>query len=170
MEPGIGKDLAILFLGSAIGIAPWFLDKTGWKLPRIAIVLGGWVALAAFSWGTAKLLSLAVPERTLTISLPGIVLLCIAICVGTLWSFAILRPAPVESHDSAIEASYTEPVGEFGYIYAKEDAEQSHPICPRCYQENRHVYTLTAGKFKNDTVRRCPNCQWQRAEPGTFRW
>jgi hypothetical protein len=67
----------------------------------------------------------------------------------------------------AKKASITGPVPPFGYLYEKTDEAQQFPLCPRCYQEKLHVYTLVAENWGGATMRSCPNCHWQLVEENT---
>jgi hypothetical protein len=69
----------------------------------------------------------------------------------------------------AKKALITGPVPPFGYLYEKTDEAQQHPLCPRCYQEKLHVYTLVAEEWDGGTMRRCPNCHWLREEDTPWR-
>jgi len=95
VESGIGKDIAILVVGSAIGVVPWLLEQGGITMPRISIVIGGWFTIAALSWGLAKLLSIVEPEslRRFTVSGSGIPILCLAVFSATWWGLRIYPPA-----------------------------------------------------------------------------
>jgi hypothetical protein len=62
----------------------------------------------------------------------------------------------------AMKASFTGPVPPSGYIYAKEDVSQAHPLCPRCYQEKGHVYPLASRNYGGNSSRHCPNCGLER--------
>lgn len=62
----------------------------------------------------------------------------------------------------AMKASFTGPVFPSGYVYAKEDVSQNHPLCPHCYQEKGHVYPLVRRNYGGETRFHCPNCNWMR--------
>jgi hypothetical protein len=62
----------------------------------------------------------------------------------------------------ALKTSFIGPVPPEGYIYAKEDVSQDHPLCPRCYQEKGHVYPLAVDGYDAESRRYCPNCKLAR--------
>jgi hypothetical protein len=55
----------------------------------------------------------------------------------------------------AKKALITGPVPPFGYLYEKTDEAQQHPLCPRCYQKDQHLYTLVPSDWGGATMRTC---------------
>jgi len=90
---GIGKDIAILVVGAAIGVIPWFLEKAGIAVPRAILAVGGWLTITALYWGLSRLVSIVEPKAIRSISISGfeIVFLCIAVYLATWWGFRIYK-------------------------------------------------------------------------------
>jgi hypothetical protein len=57
------------------------------------------------------------------------------------------------------------PIPPFGYFYQASDQSQSHPLCPRCYQEKGHKYPLSSlTRWGSGLRRECATCNWEKFE------
>ena len=57
----------------------------------------------------------------------------------------------------AKKASFTGPLPPFGYVYKEGD---THPFCPKCFQEKGHEYPLFSEPWDGTVRRSCSNCAW----------
>jgi len=109
MESGIGKDIALLLFGCAVGLVPWFLEKGGIPVPKSLVMIGGWLTIAAIAWSSGRLLSIVEPDsfRRMTVSGLSILLLCLAVFSATWWGFRVYAPvSSVEPEHASVAAIF----------------------------------------------------------------
>jgi hypothetical protein len=129
-------EIAILAVGSVTTLVPWLLETSGVVLPKTAVAMLGWVSIAAFSWGLAKLLWSAEPNklRFVTISVSGLVILCIAIFIATLWGCKFYwpqEPAKLNSLETLPTTTVLAPEPTTSASLTKEDDLALKPTHPR---------------------------------------